>query len=35
MRGYGKNPSLNLMPEAEQHIVVMIEAFMWDTQVAL
>lgn len=27
MRGYGKDPSLSLMPEAEQHIVAMIEAF--------
>ena len=33
MRGYGKDPFLSLILEAEQHIVVMIEAFMWDTHV--
>lgn len=31
MRGCGNDPSLNLTPESEQHILVMIEAFMWDT----
>lgn len=31
MRGYGHDPSLNLTLGSEQHILVMIEVFMWDT----
>ena len=34
MRGYGKDPSLSLMLEAEQHIVVMIE-LLWGTHMWL